>query len=271
MAMNVKIDVEGSVILYLKNDVWNLIFVTETCHNLKFTDPTMANPPEPLAKTNYPITIDFTASGTVQRAEWGIDELPYFMNMNDARLHGRGFTGQGFLVVDPKSHNNCQWVHVKVPFGVVKHSQTTTTDYYYRGYNDLGARDWIDPVTKGFTIEFDVKDGETLTMTSSDPLEAKPREYTANVPSLTLKFDNDCKNRIGYNDFVHFYDWVFDTRSPSRDEPIMFVAGKKSYLKVFEKDASDEKIKDFYLQVNKALMSPDGNCDPVVIEPPPGP
>ncbi|MBK6748944.1 MAG: hypothetical protein IPG67_02770 [Acidobacteria bacterium] len=80
---------------------------------------------------------------------------------------------------------------------------------------------------KQFAIEFDVNDNNGLEMNFHDAYSPRPYKFPTSEGPLVLAFDNYCAFGPGYNDFLHYYEWVQDvnSRSPSRKAD-KFVAGK---------------------------------------------
>ncbi len=268
--MQVEIVVEGSALLYFKKGLWNVVFITDSCHNVKFSNPDGSGVYEPLARDKYPRLIDFTAAGTAPAVGPDPKVVDQFLNMSDKRLHGEQPSGKfSNLIVRPDANNGRQFVAMRVPYGSMDTMGVFSKPYYYAPYGEFIRRPLGKGVAKKFLIRFEVTDDKGLDMTIRDGVADITTNFPQRTDKLVLTFDNECLEWMPYNDFIHFYDWIYDERSTNPKYPIRFLAGEDTGPIRLEKD--QENLNDNEItELDSKILGPEGDCDPVIIEPPPG-
>lgn len=284
MAMNVNVGVIGSSMVYFKNGVWNIVFITDTCHLAKFANPDTGGGLQPLAKSGYPRTIEFKANNTPAATGWDPAEAAKFVNMSDARMHGQLNATESNLRISPTSRYGRQWVHMKIPYGTVTAVGPMSDEYYYKRYGAYNRRWLMDEAATMFSLSFRVPANNPLDLVITDPLNPTPIHFNYRNGNLDLIFNSYCPIVKSYNDYVHHYDWVFDRNSPSESEPIWFLCGEVTDPRYLGKEVSDGEAEEIEsadrrfheewanetLGITKLKMGPAGDCDPVIIDPPPG-
>ena len=246
--MIVNINVKGSCILYLENNIWNVVFITDDCHDVRFKDP-IDTKERPLGKSDRQRQIEFVSSGSAASS----NPIGFSDFFNLADYHNNG------LRINPKPDCGRQYIEMKIPYGTLVAGSRRHKEYLIW---EIGTGQPIRtgkyPATR-FTIRFD--SASDVEMILDDMYGIEKRTYRNNMPVLDLDFDNFCDISQGYNDFIHVYDWIEDARDSSK----RFLAGTE-----------DAKFEDPggcppELSSVRKTMGVDGDCDPIVIEPPPGP
>ncbi len=246
--MTVEIRVGGDVIIYDKDCNWNFVFITDGEHPVKFFvgGTELASLRTPGRRRRLRIEIP------EGKREWGSDREKIF-NMGHDELHGYTGANSNLEVMNPpKSPADRETVRLLVPVGTVKGTPMGVggdawyPDYRFRPYPD-GTEDLIDHETAKYaTLTFEVNGPLRL-------LEGRSTVYESlYTPGKTLEIvlDNDCLGQGHPDDFLMYYDWVRDSTDPSK----FFTARKPGPGMTV-----------------MAILSPQGNCDPTRIDPPPFP
>jgi hypothetical protein len=248
MLMKVRINVKGSAIVYLDRQAWRILFVTDDCHTLSFCDPIYG--PEDLAPSKHTRRgISFSATGASISRKLSDSTRRKFLNLSHSDLHGKKSAGRSNLCLHNKMNPDHGYVHMTVPYGKLQVQRYTSKSYYVQQVSpQLGVQKNLKfkPAAE-FYIEFEATG---LTMNIRESLAGYPRSYNE-TGTLVLDFDNYCyKDRHG-NDFVHHYEWVCDPPATTNTAPKRFNSDRVS--------GSGQH----------GILNKDGNCDPVLIEPPP--
>lgn len=284
MAMKVSIGFTGSAIVYFKLGVWNIVMVSDHCHKVKFAHPLTGGVYQDFAHTGNPRTVTFRAPGATQATGWGAGEPDKFLNMSDSRMHDKFSATESNLVKRVVPRNGRQYVHLKIPFGTVKGGSGFGTPYYYERVGTGAKIPLGKSVTTGFGLKFDVPDGVDLTLAIDDVTHPNPIVFQSGPAAIALDFNNYCDECSTDNDFINHYDWVCDRRSLPPAVPIQWVAGEFDDVCTLKVEPTKENIERFELELKElhtmranekfswdmALEGPAGDCDPVIIEPPPG-
>ncbi len=266
MPTEIRIQVDGAVILYIREGVWNLVFITEWCHPVEFHDPINRPHRVILAGTTGNRLIRFSTDGDYPSAGRLNPEIVHeFVNLADPRLHGSGnLEVVSFRPpsrpVPPRYPRN--YVHMTIPYGELSILRHSSKSYCVRDIKS-NCLQWEPSPAEAFEISFTLPDSSTLHMdvdeVGDSPLMPR-RSYSQSTSDIILTIDNRCHKEMGYNDSEHVYDWVKDKRGDRR-----FEWGDCMYV-------CPDSVTDFIgLGMSPAMFSRDGNCDPVIIEPPPGP
>lgn len=277
MSTRVTILVQGSSIVYFQRGVWNVVFITDTCHQVKFDSPG-PGALSVLAKAGADRTIGFSvgAGGFSTSVPPAAQVIDAFFNLSTGVLHGvRGATLSNLdnIVKPPLERPGRQYIHMTIPSGTMTHKTVTAEPYLYRPVGETFNRPWGKGVAASFAITFTIEDPRGLTMTIRDPIS---RDEILQFPpvddQIVISFDNDCNDDKEENDFIHVYDWVRDITNPAKK----FEAGKHLYPFVAEANPrmvpASEREKVTVLEDGTVTFDGlHGNCDPVIIEPPPGP
>lgn len=262
--MQVTIAVKGQCIVYFKDRVWNVVFVTDKCHQVLFsTDPAVPNrvDKEILARKTVPRIITFSG-GNAKEATGpaGTGALDELLNLSMQHLHeedsipAANGDRRSNLLVKPQSLNGRHYIHMKVPYGSLGATWPDDGDMpeYFVEEVGTGVPQTLGrSVASGIEITFDIDDASDLKMTIVDSQSGSDDRYYSGKADHTLTFNNDCEEpNPKVNDFLNIYDWVFDKPSGGTRK---FVAGK---------------LRKIGYEPKKSLT---GDCDPVAIEPPPWP
>jgi hypothetical protein len=131
-----------------------------------------------------------------------------------------------------------------IPAGILDREKLTDMNYYVEEVvADAVRRPLRRKVAASVRITMKLNSGgASMVVMDGEGTTAFPFPF-ADRTTLNLTFDNDCGEECKtLNDFSLYYDWLKDTDYPNR----RFTAGKDTQLKGRQ-----------------------GNCDPVVVEPPP--
>lgn len=260
--MIVKVRVKGQAILYRKHDTWNVVFITDHCHHLAFSDP--GHSEEILAKQKFTRTILFSAADVDVSEPPTTGVVNEFLNLSLPIMHGIHGPGLSSLTEKPNPQGGRQYVQIKIPFGVLSVTKRNDVECFIERHGSGMPKSLGRPVASEFAITFDVSDPAGLTMTIfDDEIGADKRLYPTTADPLELIFNNDCDQEPMVNDFTNIYDWLYDISPPDGIHPKQFVAGKLKTLSLADSNIDESG--------NFRVRGRTGDCDPVIIDPPPGP
>ena len=257
--MKVLINVVGSAIVYYERgkSTWHVVFITDSCHDVQFFAPN-ASKSVPLAKPGIPPKITFTADGALPASRPDANIVEEFLNMSSFFMHGARSSELSNLDVVPNSTQGRSYVHMSIPYGHLRVAEYCKDEYVVEDVISTIKIPLKRVVASEFAITFDVPDPGALAMTIKDSDGTQTNTYSAK-PILRMRFDNFCSTKELENDFINYYDWLLDSRStPTRQ--IRFLAGKEG--------AHEAESEKFDGPGEKKGVQ--GNCDPVIVEPPPG-
>lgn len=237
--MKIKILISGDAICYLKDNFWNIVFISDENHRVVFLHD--AKVPQLLAlrkagKDRF-ITF-FTDDPTLPAPTKGTD-FSKILNMA-ADIHGNGK-----LKVKRTFEPGREIISMMIPTGVLDVNTLTDEEYYieqispvHNKKQHLGRR-----VASSIKLELTLNGGRGLSMLIQDSEGALTLSFPYGE-DLNLTFTNYCGGGGStFNDFILYYDWLKDIGNENKK----FIAGQ--IINIF---------------------IPDGNCDPVVVDPPPG-
>ncbi len=149
-------------------------------------------------------------------------------------------------------------MHLKVPIGTLG-GEDMVPDYWIAEYPNGAAAAHGHEVAKIARLTFQLNDGGKVAILFGDENGPEMTSWSeSKAGDIHLLFDNDCHLPGDRSDFLNYYDWVTD-KSVFPPGSRRYTAGKLH--NTFAKGAPLEA----------KMMGRDGNCDPVVIDPPPGP
>jgi hypothetical protein len=179
-------------------------------------------------------------------------------------MHGVGADGLSNLSEKANPQGGRQYVHIKIPYGVLSVTKRNDGEYFIERQGSGMPKSLGRPVASEFAISFEVSDEAGLMMTIlDDEIVADKRFYPTTSAPLELIFNNDCDQEQVVNDFTNIYDWVYDTSAPDGIHPKQFFAGKLQRLSL--DDSHIDRSANF------RVMGKAGDCDPMIIDPAPGP
>lgn len=222
MTMKVTMSIRGDAMIYQRDDMWNVTFITDECHKLNLSaDGAAANSLRVAGITRY-LTVK-PENPTSTKRDTGTD-FDKIMNLNSPQLHGLDASGKSNLFTRQNSGPGRELVHMTVPIGVV--SGETLVDYWYADYPGGQHIPFEKKVARVIKIKFELKEGSGLSIELKDDQGSQTFDYKY-AEKLELDFDNDCHETGMENDFLHYYDWVCDKRSTPVKQ-IQFIAGKQT-------------------------------------------
>lgn len=275
MAMKMVVFIRGLALCYIKDNFWNIVFVCDDVHPLKFTRLGSGTPPATLHENGKNQIINFNIGRTPETAPGKGRDFGSIFNMAADYAHGRKQ-----LVETASAGGRTNAAVMQIPNADLDSYMLTDRDYFVQLYESSGSQVVGDPVevigrvSHIVTAIFDVTDAVEISVKDKES-NAEIQHFSfpyADGTTVFLDFDNDCYDKCQWNDFVDLYEWVSDKTGKK------FVAGQiKSQLIngtrqvfSFKEDQHKESEKNVGIQgfMFNALQ---GNCDPVKIDPPPDP
>jgi len=248
MATQIKIQLTGSIVVYDDGTNWNLIFITDKDHQFIISDLN-GNHRDQTIRTGKDRLLKLTA-GQVNNSNrsYTANAKSYGLNMSAPYLHGIDpVNGKSNLHRTHSPGHGRELIRVTVPYGTFDcptyPGPDCAPDYWITDIKG-NSQPVGHPIAKVLTLSFEDNSGRQLELMSDDPSEpaVDPWDYRSGV--LNLRFSNDCQGLGNVDDFIHYYDCVFDHRDKR-----MYTAGK----------------------LGGGTLSSQGDCDPAMIDPPPGP
>lgn len=302
--MIVRFRFKGSVMLYDKDNYWNVVVFTDKVH-LGTMNVTENKNSQPLNSYSInPSQIACPQIFEIDRNEnWNgkrtisSDNLNLFLNLSDQALHGSQFGRSNLRVkFDPSLQKSI--LIFKIPFGEVSVVNTHNCDYSIERRDDTSIKSVRSTgVVFCFEINFELTDKSELKFLTypslvngklvENPFD-KLNQSGEKPDEIIILVDNDCGGEEGTDDFLNVYSWVQDINNGTDGKPIQYIAKKSDpnciETKVFtsglfRKGVSVE-INEIVKFVNLSekdgsvtsleLLHPKyGNCDPVIVDPPP--
>lgn len=258
MAIAVTLDIAGDAIIYEKDAVWNVVFITDKDHTVKVYSNGSTKPDAELADLNRPLAMYMRPVSPVMLTRGRGRGFASILNFNDTDLHRLDAHGRSNLNVKPNPSDGRQYVHLKVPIGTLG-GEDMVPDYWIAEYPNGAAAAHGHEVAKIARLTFQLNDGGKVAILFGDENGPEMTSWSeSKAGDIHLLFDNDCHLPGDRSDFLNYYDWVTD-KSVIPPGSRRYTAGKLH--NTFAKGAPLEA----------KMMGRDGNCDPVVIDPPPGP
>lgn len=247
MATLINILLTGNVAVYDDGANWNLVFITDNDHQFVISDLD-GNHPDRTIRTGKDRVLNLTAGKVADGRSYSSNAKNYALNMSAPYLHDVDpVTGRSNLHRTHSPGHGRELIRVTVPYGTIDcpagSGPDCAPDYWIMGNGK--SHTVGHPIAKVLTLSFQDESGKQLELTAVAPTEpaVDPWKYSTGV--LNLRFNNDCRGHGNVDDFMHYYDCVFD----KRDKRIMFTAGK----------------------LGGGVFATQGDCDPAMIDPPPGP
>jgi|GEM_PF-4752471 len=264
MVLNVEIHVKGSVALYCKDRVWHLLFVTDPCHDVSFIDGVHHTKPVSLGILESERSAKFTTGTEPSARGFEGAALGSFLNMHGDGLHELRPGQKARLGVHRNRKDGHGLLHMTVPFGVIMVTKETAKEYFTQQTTAPSRKPFGRKVASQFVISYNVTDPKGMTLTLDPAAAGSPLVYPIDLGRVVINIDNECNDVRKYNDFIHHYEWLRDSTLTPDGKLIRFIAGQEG--------AVDFPMPDEDYKATLGVLSPIfGDCDPVVIEPPPEP
>lgn len=234
--MKISIAIKGSAICYLDNNFWNVVFITDSTHLLKFTqNGTTMNLRESGLDRHITVIVDNAVNSVPEKGA----NFNQILNMASTEMHDHNR-----LEIKRKHIRNREIVTMMIPTGTLDRKDLTELNYFVEQIIPPRRRLSLHrQVAASVKIDMELREGKGLSIVIQDgeKVTTLPFPFEQNR-NISFEFDNDCGEQCKQvNDFFLYYDWVRD-----KDRSKKFIAGK------------DAKI-----------LGRQGNCDPVAIDPPP--
>ena len=250
MPMNVTIRFTGDVIVYDDRTNWNFVFVTDDFHITQVKRNSASLVPGGLRQAGVKIRnllLEFGQAPTTTNSS----DFSQILNMSAVYMHDKDSSGLSNLMVEQASGQGREIIHLRIAnFGHLD-GDDFVNDYWIEDLGS-GTTNFVGhPIARTITLTFEMTDPSPKpALVLVEKGVAQPiASWNYDPAGLDIHFDNDCGGTGSRLDFLHYYDWVYD-----KSDYRKFLAGR-----------SDGK------GGGGSVMSPQGNCDPAGIDPPPGP
>ena len=259
MPTKVVFSISGLVVCFIDKSEWNAVFICDANHRLKFTHPLLGE--KYLWESGQDINVELSCENFVKNISAPGTDFENVFNLSRKSVHGVNPIGRSNLKRRDRASKKKDLVWIRVPFSKLNVTAKNTDDYWFQEVkptlqNPLSRKE----VASAITVELDVEDDLTI-RAYYDKFDTFKGTFPGKPGAGPIYFDlnNHCDPECTYNDFVNLYDFVIDESSGSERQ---FLAGK---LKV---DTSNVPFKNE--QGILVVSDEHGNCDPSVINPPPG-
>lgn len=258
--MTIELKISGLAIFYRTGSFWQVVFICDSTHPANFRHGGSLRW-TPLHKLGKDRVISIYADNPIapRVPPQGVD-FTSILNMAEPRMHGNGR-------LKVRRTTTKDIISMLIPAAELDSDTLTDKDYYILDQSNGSLTD-IGPVAKTVkaTVRLNAGAGFTMLVTDGDGTSNLVTVPFADRTTYVLEINNDCgdfcKNE---NDFLFYYEWLND------DTGRKFLAGKITR-------ALSQKLENFFKTEERAtaltqrsmLMPENGNCDPTVVEPPPG-
>lgn len=255
--MDVEITIKGSVICYLKNDGWHLVFVTDETHLAKLS--VNGENAYSLRKEGIDQKIELNFRGSAEPPARKGRNFGDILNIAGAEMHGKGEGGKGKMKTRRQTKDT-EIIEMLIPAGKLVRDALTDEEYYVK---EIGVDDERRPIGRRVAASIKL---QINTDASSIALIINGEEKIIDPPArnsgkIALSFDNFCgeikDDTDENNDFRLYYDWFDDAKKPGR----RFVAGK------IPGTAASSNAKS--AAEKNEILGRQGNCDPISVDDPP--
>lgn len=267
MPTRIEIYVGGLAACYYSEDegVWNVVFVCDDLHPLKLSYPTASGTSYAyLREDNRDLEIRIDGGPFTHNDRPRGREFSWIFNMAAPYAHG-----QEELVIERRK-DITDLVAMKVPAATLDTWELTPNNYFVQelvGYPGPPV-EIISRVAHVMVLDLETaKDLILRVVDPKDPTFEKRFTFGASSDPIVLQFDNNCHQGCDHNDFLDLYEFVVDYIPPGTSDPRterQFAAGQISSPRSGILRASSGSRAGV---LNKSPQY--GNCDPVVIDPPP--
>ena len=262
MPMTVEILIKGLAVCFREGNFWRVVFICDGLHPVNFLHNEAPHAQSPLQRNFTDRDISFEGA-SVSSPSPG----PAFNNIFNMAADYAHKPGNLKLLRTGMT----KFISMLIPSASLDTKCLTKRKYFVQEDRYGAPVLIIDRVARIISAKFEVPGPAGLTMIIKEagvPDIRVPFPFQ-NGTTLTLTFDNDCGILCHENDFYLYYDLVKDKGWKK------YVAGEiiNSDLLHFTDTAKIENlVTDTTIPICNLARSADlGNCDPVMIEPPPDP
>lgn len=233
MTMRVDVNVRGLAMAFAQNDAWSVYLLCDADHMAYYS--TDGSAPVALHKDGIDRELVFESKDLVSKPPVPGPGYDQIFNMAADYAHG---PGNLTLVRTGKS----DLVSARVPSVTVEALEVTPRNYYLQDVSEyIGAPPKIiPPVAVVIRGSFEVSNELNVSILDSSGSELLSSFAYAEGATVSIELNNDCQVEQMRNDSLDLYDFVQDKRG------IKYATG----------------------QVRNSPQT--GDCDPVIIDPPPG-
>lgn len=265
MPMNVEILIKGLAACYREGNFWKVVFICDGIHPVNFLVNGVSHAQSPIQRDFNDRNISFMGVPDSPLSTGPAFNSIFNMAAN-TYAHGRG-------KLKLARNGNTKVISMLIPSASLDTYCLTQRKYFVQEDRRGAPVQIIDRVAGVISAKFEVTATSGLTMIIKEKgVNDIPILFPfVDGTPLTLTFDNDCGEFCHENDFYLYYDLVKDKSKKK------LMAGQvlNSHMIRF---SSTAKIGNLVTDTTIPIFddgsdpSPDlGNCDPVVIEPPPTP
>lgn len=247
MPTTIKILIGGLAVLFKEANHWRVIFLCDQKHKLKFyyfKDGEDSSKSKTLRKKGREISIRIEPPRPGGSRPTDENHQDIF-NMVGLYAHR-----DGVKLKKPDEMKKMERVDMIIPYTNPYTEVPSDLEYEIKIHGSSARPTPMPKVAEIVGAKIVLNKGEKLIIAGNDSrFPTLPEFPDGGDVTYTLRFDNDCGNDCDEDDdFGLYYDLMFDAKNPALE----FRAGRKGSLD------------------NKKLLMPDGNCDPIIIDPPPG-
>ena len=246
--MKVKILISGLAIICQVpgEEFWKIVFLCDAAHPLNFRDSQGGSNRQLFNGQDGSIV--FSHEGKITSSLGRGTDYDKIFNIASSRY------GHGADTLRVNRTGTWKVFTMLIPSAVLGMEPHSGVNYVVKDYPFGGNRQEIGEIAKVICAEIDLDDSGGLTMIIDDGTGSTViKHYDSDTE---LRFDNDCHVASkSADDFLEYYYWLEDTVHRGRK----FVAGKAPLLIVQDTDKLDKGVE---------FSSDQGNCDPIIIDPP---
>jgi hypothetical protein len=266
MAMTIQIVLDGICISFKTPTAWRVIFFCDSRHEANFEIPSIPMAGRLGNGNNRSVTLEGVTAGAPRKGR----EFGLIFNLSRDYAHGEESAARSNLDLFDNAGSALKFITIDIPNSEMERGVLTDRDYWIQPSMPVGHPVRIlGKVASKVTVTFDV--AGPVTMRATNPDETVTIPFTDGVTKSIL-FDNDCGASCnGDNDFAFVYERLRHRSDPTRK----FYAGQVLNA-MFNGEhviasKTEEEAKAGRESVDLGFHPLYGNCDPVVVEPPPGP
>ena len=255
MTMSVEVYVEGLSICYPKNGMWNVYFVCDASHPCNLSINKLSSTPLHFIHGGD-LEIKFSSQGLVFELPTKGKDYDRILNMAAPWFHGTKLVEARQKKIDV--------IAMSFPQAIVSVPELSPRDYYIQDASKPGDPPIvIPPVAKKILATFEVNADLSMSIATQNGAVVRPPDIFPYKDNglVRLEFDNNCGDICIGNDSLDLYELVRDTDGK------MFYTGQVKGLNGVDREAffKATELESFIFN------SRTGDCDPVNIDPPPGP
>lgn len=277
MPVSVELEIVGFCFCFLKRfppmygnePIWNILFICDSHHTLSLSTPG-GGPPIILRKPDSDLFVDFVTDVATPTPAGVGTNAQHLLNLADVDIHGSSSPPYCSLRTRRRPKRRADGVWMRVPGSVldVTPPAAAGVNYWMQPLDPVTEQPIGAPICKGpkaseITLRFSINDFVKVLVTdSSGNVDRELPFRAAGASTLTFGFDNQCPPGTGgANEFVNLYEFAIDEAGGTEKK---FNAGKS------RRPCNTRMTEKARKEIETEMFNPQGNCDPVWSDPPPG-